>query len=67
MAFLGTDGWKSGLPPLALNKIGELESAQDKLNKERAQKQMRIETLEQTIEKLRKKVRNLRAFISSEF
>ncbi len=58
MAFVGQDGWKSGLSSMALTKIEELESQNEKLKRDRGQKQMRLETLLQTLEKQTKKVRS---------
>ena len=56
MAFMGQDSWKSGLPSSALTKIEELESKADKLNRERMQRTRMVETLEQALEKQKKKV-----------
>ncbi len=59
MAFLGQDGWKSGLTSEALRKVEELEAKADRLERDRGQKQMRLETVEQALEKQKQKVRLL--------
>ena len=56
MAFLGQDGWKSGLSAQALSKIEELEAKTARLEKDRAQKQMRAESMEQQMEKHKAKM-----------
>ncbi len=55
MAFLGQDGWKSGLPSEALRKVEELENSANRLEKERAQRQIRMETIEQALDKQKQK------------
>ncbi len=56
MAFLGQDGWKSGLGAEALRKVQELEEKSVRLERDRAQKQMRLETVEQALDKQKQKV-----------
>ena len=59
MAFVGADGWKSGLTALQTAKVEELESRLEKTSRERTQKQMQIDTLNQALEKQKRKVREM--------
>ena len=59
MAFVGADGWKSGLTALQTSKVEELESRLEKTSRERTQKQMQIDTLNQALEKQKRKVREM--------
>ena len=43
------DEWKADLPHQALRKITEIETQNEKLKKEREQKQYQIESLEQVV------------------
>ena len=59
MAFLGQDGWKAGLSVFQLGKVEEMESRLDKVNKEKTQKQMQVDTMQQAMEKLKRKVSSM--------
>lgn len=48
--------WKVGLPGGALLKIDSLEQQLDRMQKERQQRQMQLDTLQQTLDKQRRKV-----------
>ena len=56
MAFMGEESWKSGLTGFQLTKISDLETQLAKLKKERGEKSMQVEILQQTIEKQKRKV-----------
>lgn len=60
MAFLGQDGWKAGLSVLQLGKVEGMENMLDKITKEKTQKQMQVDTLQQANEKLKRKVSECR-------
>lgn len=46
MSWLSSE-WKDGLTPVALQKVNEYEKQIERFQKERIQKQMHIENLEQ--------------------
>ena len=54
---MGEESWKSGLTGFQLTKISDLETQLAKLKKERGEKSMQVEILQQTIEKQKRKVR----------
>ena len=56
MAFLGQEGWKAGLPNAALAKIEDMETQITKLNREKTQRTLRQESLEQSMEKQKQRV-----------
>ncbi|KAK3093159.1 hypothetical protein FSP39_012052 [Pinctada imbricata] len=51
-----TDEWKDGLPHKALQKIAQIEQQNEKLKKEREQKQFQFESLEQALRVEKRKV-----------
>ena len=54
--FAASDAWKSDLSGVTLKKVEELEAKLEKANKERNQRQMKNETLEQALDKQKQKV-----------
>lgn len=56
MAFVGTEGWKSGLSSIQVAKVEELESKFDHLKKENGRKQLHLDNLQQELEKNKRKV-----------
>ncbi|TRY70756.1 hypothetical protein TCAL_04839 [Tigriopus californicus] len=55
MAFVGTEGWKSGLSAIQVAKVEELESKFDHLKKENGRKQLHMDNLQQELEKNKRK------------
>ena len=56
MAFMGDESWKSGLSGYQLSKVTDLEGQLTRTKKERAEKLMQLEILQQTLEKQKRKV-----------
>ena len=56
MAFLGEESWKVGLSCLQVSKINDLETQLAKTRKEKNEKSVQVEILQQTIEKQKRKV-----------
>ena len=56
MAFMGEDGWKSGLSVQQTNKVNELEKKVENLSKANNQNQLRFENLEQSLAKSERKI-----------
>jgi hypothetical protein len=59
MAFMGEESWKAGLSGFQLSKVTDLETQLTRTKKERSEKLMQFEILQQTLEKQKRKVINL--------
>ena len=53
---MGDESWKSGLSGYQLTKVTDLEGQLTRTKKERAEKLMQLEILQQTLEKQKRKV-----------
>ena len=56
MSWMGSLGWKEGLSSIQLQKVEELEKNLSKANNNANQKQMLIDGLNQSLDKLKRKV-----------
>ena len=56
MAFMGEDSWKAGLTGHQMAKVTDLESKVSHMTKEKSQRTMQMETLEQALDKQKRKV-----------
>jgi hypothetical protein len=56
MAFLGEESWKSGLSSLQQMKVSDLEAQLSRTKKEKSEKVMQVEMLQQTLDKQKRKV-----------
>ena len=56
MSWMGSLGWKEGLSGTQLQKVEELEKNLTKANNNANQKQMLIDGLNQSLDKLKRKV-----------
>jgi hypothetical protein len=59
MAFMGEESWKAGLSGFQLSKVTDLETQLTRTKKERSEKLMQFEILQQTLEKQKRKVIHL--------
>ena len=57
MAFLGQEGWKSGLSAAQLAKVDAIQTENERLAKEVSQKKLKLENVEQELEREKRKVR----------
>ena len=57
MSWMGSLGWKEGLSSIQLQKVEELEKNLSKANNNANQKQILIDGLNQSLDKLKRKVR----------